>query len=384
MKIAELSTDEDLRLETLYAYQILDTPRETAFEELAELTQLLTGCSIVAIGFMDRHRYWFKAARGVEGDSVDRQLSLCSPTMHSAGSVVVEDLTEDLRYQSHPMVESGLCLRFYAGSCIRSNQGQALGTVCVADPSPRIFTAAQKRGLEIIAQQVSLLLESRLKHLHLQSRAGQLIQLEQKTVQRNLALQEMERQEIGYELHERYAQTLAACHTFLSVAEHDEGQRVRMIRQTRGELQRLTREMRTFSRKLTPTTMERFAVGEMLQTLVRDVQKTTSFTIRLETSRLTDHLSRELALALYRNTQEFLQLLTGSADVTSVLIRLKVSTRVSLLLMDNRPPQTAVSLEQDTLVRTIHNRTLHFGGTVQYKPFSVKGNALQISLPLVC
>ena len=117
----------------------------------------------------------------------------------------MENLGTHKQFYDHPMVEAGLCLRFYAGSRIVSAKGRALGTVCVADTVARTFTKKQQRALEIIANQVSRLLESRIKQLHLKSRAGQLIELEQKTVQRNLVQLEEDRQMIGYELHEHFA-----------------------------------------------------------------------------------------------------------------------------------------------------------------------------------
>lgn len=381
MTVASLTPIEELRLETLYSYNILDTPQESDFDKLVELAYHITGCPMIAISFIDRDRQWLKAQKGLGIDSIDRGTSLCTYTNLEEQEIIIEDLLQDSRFSSHPMVAGGFCFRFYAGIKISSPNGLTMGTLCMSDTVPRSLTESQVAALRLITQQVCTILETRLQNNFLRKRAEELITLEQRTVQHNLVQQESERQQIGYRLHEGFAQTLAACHALMTHAEQNEAIRLRTIQLTRKELHQLIHEVRDYSRAITPTTMRRVDLADMLSSLIDQTRTLSSITIRLEVKGRTERINREAAMGLYRNVQEFLTQMQENGNASSVLIRLKVGSSVSLLLMDNRTTQSQTELEKNTLVRTMHNRTLHFNGTVRYKPFSVKGNAMLIALP---
>jgi hypothetical protein len=54
MKAAHLPEDEEQRMNNLLSYDILDSPEEKDFDDLAELISLLCNCKYALIGFMDR------------------------------------------------------------------------------------------------------------------------------------------------------------------------------------------------------------------------------------------------------------------------------------------------------------------------------------------
>lgn len=62
-------TDEQARLEALWAYDILDTPAEEDFDEIVELASKICGVPISLITLIDQRREFRKAKYGIEGQN---------------------------------------------------------------------------------------------------------------------------------------------------------------------------------------------------------------------------------------------------------------------------------------------------------------------------
>uniref|UniRef100_A0ACD5GMB2 Uncharacterized protein n=1 Tax=Desertifilum tharense IPPAS B-1220 TaxID=1781255 RepID=A0ACD5GMB2_9CYAN len=69
-----LPSNEIQRLKILAQYQILDTPPDTRFDDLAFLIAQVCQAPIALIGFVDRDRLWVKAKVGNINNELDRQL----------------------------------------------------------------------------------------------------------------------------------------------------------------------------------------------------------------------------------------------------------------------------------------------------------------------
>ena len=81
MQLKSLSLDEELRLQDLYAYDILDSAVEQEFEDILEIAAQVLGCPISAVTFIDRSRQWLKAKKGTVVDEVPRDIAFCSHTI---------------------------------------------------------------------------------------------------------------------------------------------------------------------------------------------------------------------------------------------------------------------------------------------------------------
>jgi PAS domain S-box-containing protein len=155
------AVDESLRLATLDAYAVLDTPPEREFDELAALAAQICGTPIGLVSLVDEHRQWFKARHGTELAFTRREHAFCAHAIALGGLLVVEDATADPRFASNPLVVSQPWLRAYAGSPLCVEGGAVLGTLCVIDTRPRRFDAAQLAALETLGRQVTARLELR-------------------------------------------------------------------------------------------------------------------------------------------------------------------------------------------------------------------------------
>ncbi|MBW4481064.1 MAG: PAS domain S-box protein [Tildeniella torsiva UHER 1998/13D] len=161
-----LPISEQLRLQVLRSHYLLDTPAETAYDNLVQLAAHLCQVPIAVINLVDEHRQWSKAAVGLERFESPRQTSFCTHVVDSDAPLVVPDTHQDARFADNPFVVSPPHLRFYAGLPLRSPLGVTLGTLAVFDRVPRTLTAEQMTLLEALARQVMAQLELRFEHIH--------------------------------------------------------------------------------------------------------------------------------------------------------------------------------------------------------------------------
>ena len=145
---------ERLRLRALEAYEILDTPREPALDEVARLAADICQAPIGLISFVGADRLFFKAAHGVDLHSMERDASFCASALQQDALMVVPDASQDPRFAETPLVAGEAHIRFYAGAQLRTADGLAIGTLCVLDTQPRALNELQRRTLEVLAHQV--------------------------------------------------------------------------------------------------------------------------------------------------------------------------------------------------------------------------------------
>ncbi len=151
MQPVPLPEDEPLRLSTLQALGILDTPPEERYDRLTRLAKRLFHVRIAAINFIDAERQWTKSAQGMSLDSLPRSLSFCAHTILSPDLLIVEDTFLDPRFRDHPFVVGDPHVRFYAGAPLTATNGTRLGTLCIADDHPHSFPAEDRQLLRDLA-----------------------------------------------------------------------------------------------------------------------------------------------------------------------------------------------------------------------------------------
>jgi GAF domain-containing protein len=159
---APLPSNEAARLEALRRYDILDTERETVFDDLTLLASIVTGSPIAKFSLVDAERQWFKSEVGLGIRETERDVAFCGYTILGDEMMVVPDATRDVRFANNRLVIDEPGVRFYAGVPVRSREGLNLGAVCVIDRQPRQgLLEHQRLALEAIARQASTLLELR-------------------------------------------------------------------------------------------------------------------------------------------------------------------------------------------------------------------------------
>lgn len=175
MQEAPLLPNETERLQRLYGFGVLDTLPQGAFDDITALASAICGTPIALISLIDRDRQWFKSRVGLEALQTPREVAFCSHAINEPQKVMeVEDATLDWRFKDNPLVTSAPDIRFYAGAPIVTDDGFALGTVCVIDRRTRTLDDTQRRALKSLADLVVTLLEHEKEHheLHMHRAAA--------------------------------------------------------------------------------------------------------------------------------------------------------------------------------------------------------------------
>ena len=154
MQLATLPINETERQAAVRALGILDTSAEERFDRITRLAKGIFEVPIAYVAIVDGDRQWFKSKQGLNACQTPRNISFCGHTVVKEDSLVVPDAHLDGRFADNPMVIGEPFIRFYAGEPLRGPDGHIVGTLCIADRSPREFSALNLETLKGLAKLV--------------------------------------------------------------------------------------------------------------------------------------------------------------------------------------------------------------------------------------
>ena len=157
---------EFARLDAIRRYDILDTPPDGAFDRVTALAAKIFDVPIALVTIVDHDRIWFKSRHGLdEVDQIGRDPGLCASCIMEDRPYVVEAARADARTLANPLVAGKFGLQFYAAAPLRTTDGHRLGTLCVIDREPRMFSPKQADVLQGLADIVMDEMELRISTL---------------------------------------------------------------------------------------------------------------------------------------------------------------------------------------------------------------------------
>jgi signal transduction histidine kinase len=159
--------NEQQRLQDLFETELLDTPKESEFDDIVKLASQICNMPISLITLVDSNRQWFKAKVGLDSDETSREVSFCGHAILQDQLFEIQDALDDERFFDNPLVIEDPSIRFYAGFPLITNAGFRLGTLCVIDRMPRKLTEEQIFALKVLSENVIKIAELRQKNKHL-------------------------------------------------------------------------------------------------------------------------------------------------------------------------------------------------------------------------
>lgn len=152
------------RAAALRRLAVLDTLPEQAYDDIVHLASQLCGTPIALVSLVDDDRQWFKARVGLAAAETPRDVSFCAHAIsqQDPGRVFeVPDAAADRRFRANPLVTGDPGIRFYAGAPLVTEDGAAVGTLCVIDRRPRELTPEQAHTLKVLSRSVVAQMELR-------------------------------------------------------------------------------------------------------------------------------------------------------------------------------------------------------------------------------
>lgn len=383
MLIAPLPKSEEIRLADLYLYDILDTPYEAEFDELRALAAEICDCPISLISLIDKDRQWLKSKQGVEQTETSRNVSFCSHTILRKEILIIENAAEDERFFDNPFVTGDHHVRFYAGVPVVSPTGQALGTVCVFDTKPRKLSIMQQRTLEVLAKQVTKLLELRLKSKVIEQRANEMIRMGKMAVSQLIREQDEGNLSVAKELHENIAQELAASRLYLSLAVSNEAGRIEYIKEANASIGNALTEVKNLSYSIMPSTVDSVSVHVMMENLLHVHRSSYPFKVELHIDG--DKLQQveySQAMNFCKITESWLQVLETQKDITHVNIHLHADLGIELCIEDDGGSKQVKGREKKLISSMVYYRVIGMNGNVRFEETEQGTNKLCVKFPL--
>lgn len=160
-----IPANERERQLALKSYHIVDTLPEDSYNDLTRIASIICNTPIALVSLIDEKKQFFKSKQGIAISETHRDISFCGHAINApAELMMVEDARLDDRFSDNPLVAGDLKVVFYAGMPLVTDDGFALGTLCVIDHQPRELSDDQQQALKSLANQVIQLLELRKKN----------------------------------------------------------------------------------------------------------------------------------------------------------------------------------------------------------------------------
>ncbi len=169
-QLAEPLPDEAVearRLEALRGLGVLDTPRESAFDDLTALAAQCCGTPAALISLVDHDRLWFKSSHGLPLRQIPRTGSLCARVVTQDALLYIEDTLRAGVQPEAIALPGGRIARFYAGVPLKLADGHNVGALAVVAYEPQRLDPAQRDALLRLGRQVVAALEARQATLQL-------------------------------------------------------------------------------------------------------------------------------------------------------------------------------------------------------------------------
>jgi diguanylate cyclase (GGDEF)-like protein/PAS domain S-box-containing protein len=147
-------SEEQQRLDTLRALQILDTSADERFDRITRIGARLFQVPIALVSMLDDERQWFGSRLGLDASESPHTMPFCIHVLRNVAPLVVPDTLEDPRFADSPLVLGAPFVRFYAGHPVHGPDGHVLGTLCIVDIKPREEADIDLESLRHLAEMV--------------------------------------------------------------------------------------------------------------------------------------------------------------------------------------------------------------------------------------
>lgn len=154
-----MNSSESKRLKTVKLFSALNFSQNPKINDVLKLAAEIGNVPMVTISLMGKDTQFIKSNIGLDVNEGSRETSFCKHLLDGDEVLVVPDTLNDSRFAGNPTVMSYPNIRFYAGAPLITNTGYHVGSLCIYDQVPHIFSNSQQQILGILATQVMHIME---------------------------------------------------------------------------------------------------------------------------------------------------------------------------------------------------------------------------------
>jgi len=159
--------NEKNRLKALQRYKLVNGLPKGYFSNLAQSIADTFHTPIALVSIVDKEHVAFPGNAGIPNiEEIPRNISLCSLALLKSHPTVYPDTLKEPALSNNPLIAGDFGLRFYAGAPITTDDGHALGVVCIVDKQPRTLSEDEIEKLKAYADLAMQQIKKRLKSLH--------------------------------------------------------------------------------------------------------------------------------------------------------------------------------------------------------------------------
>jgi len=196
--------------------------------------------------------------------------------------------------------------------------------------------------------------------------------------------QEIERANIGRELHENLNQILGAAKLYIEIAKSDEKNKDIYLEKSSGFLMKVIEEIRKISKTLILPDIHFMGLSSCIRTYLDDLIESNPVKITfIEENVIEDELNEKLQLNIYKIVQEQTSNILKHAKANHAKINLsRQPTEINLVISDDGKGCDMSKVKDGAGLMTIKSRTELYHGTVTIVSIPGKGYELKVILPI--
>ena len=162
-----MDENEANRVAEVHRFMQLDLINKPELQDIVDIAVKLCKKQIAVISLLDEESNWIKVRAGIDVDMMPGVMAFCRSTIQQTTLLIVPDATIDLRFKDNPIVQSHPNIRFYAGVPLVSQNGLAIGSLCLFDQETDSLPELQQEIISLLGKQIVSLMELEITQMDL-------------------------------------------------------------------------------------------------------------------------------------------------------------------------------------------------------------------------
>jgi signal transduction histidine kinase len=204
---------------------------------------------------------------------------------------------------------------------------------------------------------------------------------EKKIVALTITGQDEEKSFIANELHENFAQTLAATNLYLDFAEHSKGSGADFIKKGKRNILQIIKDLKALSKSMLPSTFENANYMGFIQEMLNEYGQQNNKRISFRHEGRFDCYTSNIGLTLFRIIQYQLKN-AHNCGAKKIAIKIKTGKSIQLEFVDDGKTADAFEPERKMLLHHIETRIDIIKGTTRVSIDKHGHNLLELEIPL--